>query len=416
MKHLGFESNMPNILSLNNYHYRRGGSDVVFLEHATIFEQMGWGTAMFSMVHPNNNESPWKEYFIDELEFGGEYNFFDKLLMATKVVYSLEAKKKLSKLLDDYPVDIAHSHCIYHHLSPSVLVELKAREIPSVMTAHDLKLACPAYKMLNDKGVCEECKNRNVLPLVKNRCIHGSLSISTLVAIESTVHKLFGLYKNNLDKIIAPSLFYKNKLIEWGWDIDRIEYIPNYIDIEKYTPQFDPGNYALYFGRLAPEKGIGTLIRSAVKLGIVLKIAGNGPSVEKLKQLAYGYKNIQFLGYVGGSELWKLVQNSRVVVLPSEWYENAPISLLEAYACGKPVLGAQIGGIPEMVKEGETGVLFNSMDENSLTEKLEDFFSMNDADICMMGSAARKFVSKTFTKEKYIKNMLSLYQGIGVKI
>ncbi|MCD6321454.1 MAG: glycosyltransferase family 4 protein, partial [Clostridiales bacterium] len=392
---------MPNILSLNNYHYRRGGSDVVFLEHAEIFKQMGWGTAMFSMVHPNNNESPWKEYFIDELEFGGKYNFFDKLLMAAKVVYSLEAKKKLSKLLDDYPVDIAHSHCIYHHLSPSVLVELKAREIPSVMTAHDLKLACPAYKMLNDKGVCEECKNRNFLPLVKNRCIHDSLPVSTLVAIESTVHKLFSLYRKNLDRIIAPSVFYKNKLVEWGWESDSIEYIPNYIDAEKYTAQFKPGNYALYFGRLAPEKGIDTLIRSAVKLGIILKIAGTGPSVVKLKQLAYGCKNIQFLGYVGGNELWKLVQKSRVVVLPSEWYENAPISLLEAYACGKPVLGAQIGGIPEMVKEGETGMLFNSRDENSLTEKLETFFSMNDVDICTMGNAARNFVSQTFTKEKY---------------
>lgn len=407
---------MPNLLSLNNYHYRRGGSDVVFLEHAELFQSMGWGTAMFSMKHPNNDPSSWQDYFVDELEFGEEYGLFDKLSMATKVVYSFEAKKKLARLLDDFPVDIAHSHCIYHHLSPSVLVELKEREIPSVMTAHDLKLACPAYKMVNSGGVCEECRSGNYFRLVKNRCIHGSLSVSGLVAFESTVHKLLGLYKNNLDKIIAPSVFYKNKLIEWGWEGDRIEHIPNYINSNNFETQFNPGDYALYFGRLAPEKGIDTLIRAAISTGVTLKIAGTGPSEEMLQQLAQGYENIHFLGYVEGARLWELVRKSRVVVLPSEWYENAPVSILEAYACGKPVIGARIGGIPEMVRESETGFLFNSMDEHDLMEKLDQVFSMSDVAVGAIGESAKGFVNESFTQEKYLERTLSVYSNVGAFI
>jgi glycosyltransferase involved in cell wall biosynthesis len=407
---------MPNLLSLNNYHYRRGGSDVVFLEHAEIFKNMGWGSAMFAMSHPDNTPSPWEKYFIDELEFGEKYNLLDKIAMAGKVIYSLEAKKKLAKLLDDFSIDIAHSHCIYHHLSPSVFVELKNRGIPIVMTAHDLKLACPAYKMLNSTGVCEKCIDGNYLHLVKNRCIHKSLPVSSLVAAESYIHKFFGLYKNYLDKIIVPSVFYMNKLVEWGWDRESIEYIPNYIDVEKYTPQFNPGKYVLYFGRLSAEKGVDTLIRAAVESGVELKIAGTGPSEIELKKLANDHSNIQFLGYVSGDNLWSLVRESRVVVLPSEWYENAPISLLEAYACGKPVIGARIGGVPELVKDGETGILFNSKDRDDLVSKLEQIFSMKDEALTMIGQAAREFVSTKFTKKRYIEDMISVYRSVGVVI
>jgi glycosyltransferase involved in cell wall biosynthesis len=407
---------MPNLLSLNNYHYRRGGADAVFLDHAEIFKNIGWGSAMFAMSHPDNIPSPWQKYFVDELEFGKRHSFLENMIMAGKVIYSLEAKKKIARLLDDIPIDIAHSHCIYHHLSPSIFVELKNREIPIVMTAHDLKLACPAYKMLNSTGVCEKCINGNYLHLVKNRCIHKSLSVSSLVAVESTIHKLFGLYKNYMDKIIAPSKFYMNKLIEWGWDKENIIYIPNYIIIENFKPQFKPGEYALYFGRLAPEKGVDTLIRAAVESGIELKIAGTGPSEIELKQLASGCPNIQFLGYVSGDSLWSLVRKSRIVVLPSEWYENAPISLLEAYACGKPVIGGRIGGIPELVNEGETGMLFNCKDQVDLVDKLEQIFSMNDEALIKMGQAAREFVTLKFKKEIYIESMIETYRNVGVSI
>lgn len=406
---------MPRLLSLNTYNYRRGGSDVVFLEHDAMFQAQGWETAVMAMRHPKNQPSPWSRFFADEIEFGHEYGVLDKLAMAGKVIYSREARRKLSALLDEFPADVAHAHCIYHHLSPSVLVELKRRGIPTVMTAHDLKLACPAYKMLNRGGVCEKCRSGNLTHLVINRCIRDSLPVSGLVMVESTVHKLLGLYQRNLDRVVTPSRFYMQKLQEWGWAEKQLTYIPNYVDATAYAPQYAPGDYFFYFGRLALEKGVGTLIRAVAMAKTKLRIAGTGPEGDALKVLAADAgADIEFLGFVSGAPLWKWLREARAIVLPSEWYENAPMSVLEAYASGKPVIGARIGGIPEMVREGETGALFESGNVEELASLLRRFADMPDDAVAAMGVAAREYVAQTFTARRYLDEMLALYASLGV--
>jgi glycosyltransferase involved in cell wall biosynthesis len=408
---------MPRLLSLNTYHYRRGGSDVVFLEHDAMFRAQGWDTAVMAMHHPKNAPSPWSTFFVDEIEFGHEYGALDKLAMAGKVIYSYEAKRKISSLLDTFPADVAHVHCIYHHLSPSVLVELKQRGIPTVMTAHDLKLACPAYKMLNRSGVCEKCRSGNLLHLVKNRCIRDSLQVSGLIMLESAIHKSLGLYRRNLDRVVAPSQFYKRKLMEWGWPESQLVYIPNYVDATAYQPRYQPGDYYFYFGRLAMEKGVATLIRAAARAKVKLRIAGTGPEGDALKLLAAETGgDVEFLGFVSGEPLWTLVREARAMVLPSEWYENAPMSLLEAYACGKPVIGARIGGIPEIVLQGETGSLYESGNVADLAEQLCGFRDMPNDEVEAMGARAREYVSQTFTAERYLNEMLALYANLGVRV
>ena len=335
--------------------------------------------------------------------------------MAGKVIYSWEARSKLGKLLESFHPDIAHAHCIYHHLSPSVLSLLHKKGIPTVMTAHDLKLACPAYKMLNKNGICEKCRNGNLLHLVKNRCIHDSLATSSLVAVESGIHKLFGLYRRNLDRIVVPSLFFREKLKEWGWPDEKLVYIPNFIAADKYTPKYEPGNYFLYFGRLAPEKGVDTLIRAALQAGVRLLIAGTGPYENTLRELIPATNTqIEFLGFCSGDKLWSLIREARAVVLPSQWYENAPISILEAYASGKPVIGARIGGIPEMLQEDRTGYLFESANTEDLAGKLELLHKLPDKIITEMGRAAQNYVSTTFTAQRYLNEMLALYYSLGV--
>ncbi|MDO8998511.1 MAG: glycosyltransferase family 4 protein [Bacteroidota bacterium] len=408
---------MPKLLSLNSYNYRRGGSDVVFLEHDAMFRAQGWDTAVMTMHHPKNELSPWSRFFADEIEFGHEYGVLAKLAMAGKVIYSLEAKRKMSALLDAFPADVAHAHCIYHHLSPSVLGELKQRGIPTVMTAHDLKLACPAYKMLNRGGVCEKCRSGNLLHVVANRCIRDSLPVSALIMLESAVHKSLGLYRRNLDRVVAPSLFYKQKLVEWGWPEQQLAYIPNYVDAAAYTPCYEPGDYFFYFGRLAMEKGVATLIRAAAQAKVKLRIAGTGPEGDALKALAAEVGgDIEFLGFVSGDPLWKRVREARAIVLPSEWYENAPMSVLEAYANGKPVIGARIGGIPEMVREGETGALFESGNVAELAGWLRQFADRPDGMVAEMGRAARQYVAATFTSQRYLGDMLGLYAELGVDV
>ncbi len=408
---------MPRLLSLNSYHYRRGGSDVMYLQHEAMFSALGWETAHMAMHHPRNLPSPWAEFFVQEIEFGHPYGPMQKLAMAGKVIYSLEARRRLSALLERFPPDVAHVHCIYHHLSPSVLPLLKDQGIPVVMTAHDLKLACPAYKMFNRRGVCERCRTGNLLHLLANRCIRDSRPVSALIMLESATHKLLGLYRRHLDRVVVPSNFYKQKLIDWGWQEEQLTYIPNYINASAFRPSFQPGDYFFYFGRLAIEKGLSTLIRAASEAQVKLRIAGTGPEESTLRFLAEELGgDIQFLGFVSGDRLWQWVREARAVVVPSEWYENAPMSVLEAYAGGKPVIGARIGGIPEMVWDGGTGALFDSGNTDSLGAVLRMFANLPNAEVLRMGMAARDRVIRTFTPKHYLDGMLRLYASLGVPI
>jgi glycosyltransferase involved in cell wall biosynthesis len=404
---------MPNLLSINNYHYRRGGSDVVYLEHAALMESLGWKNAYFSMHHPKNVPSHWSRYFVDEIEFGNAYSIFEKTKMAAKVIYSVEARRKLRQLLDAFPADIAHLHCIYHHLSPSIIPLLGESGIPVVMTAHDLKLACPAYKMLNQSGICERCKGGNLLNIVRHRCIHQSLAASSVVAMESIVHHALKTYQKHLARIIVPSRFFLEKFVEWGWAREKFVYIPNYVNAAAFQPNYEPGNYLLYFGRLALEKGVGTLIRAASAARVRIKIAGTGPEEKTLRALALeAGADIEFLGYQSGERLHSLIADARAVVLPSEWYENAPMSVLEAYALGKPVIGADIGGIPEMIQHGETGWLFGSGKADELASLLAAVASHSEASLSQMGRACRATVEERFSQHRYTESTLQLYSTL----
>lgn len=407
---------MRNLLNINSYHYRRGGSDVVYLDHAALMGEQGWCNGFFSMHHPKNFETPWAKYFIDEIEFGHAYSVGQKLAMASKVVYSFEAQRKLKQLLQDFPADVAHLHCIYHHLSPSIISTLRDAGVPVVMTAHDLKIACPAYKMLNDTGICERCKDGNFLNVVKHRCVRGSLAASAIVMVESTVHRWLNTYQGKLDKVVVPSRFFMQKFIEWGWPKEQFVYIPNYVDSTRFEPSFEAGDYFLYFGRLAPEKGVATLMRAATAAGAKLKIAGTGPIEADLHTLSTELDgDIEFLGYRSGAELHALIREARAVVLPSEWYENAPMSVLESFALGTPVVGARIGGIPEMVIDTETGWTFESGNTQELAALLSRLKAMPSEHLAQMGRAARNHVSNNFNRSGYLQATLAMYAELGVK-
>lgn len=401
------------LLSLNNYYYRRGGAESLMFAHDTLFRQHGWETAVFSMQHSQNLDSAWREYFVDELELGQPYSAWRKLVMSGKTIYSWEARSKLRRLLDRFRPDVAHAHNIYHHISPSVLGLLRERGVPTVMTAHDLKLACPAYKMLNRRGICERCKNGNLLHVVVNRCLHDSLAISSLVALESGIHRLLGLYRNNLERIVVPSQFYRDKLVEWGWSADRIVLIRNYIRAGDFQANYAPGNYFLYFGRLAAEKGLRTLVSAAAAARVTLRIVGTGPEENEIRRLAEAHPGIEFYGHQTGESLWSMVRGARAVVLPSEWYENAPISLLESYSSGKPVIGARIGGIPEMIMDDETGFLFDSGRSAALQSCLRRVQDMPDSMLADMGRRARDYVEQGFTERHYFEQMAALYHALG---
>ncbi|WP_117192192.1 glycosyltransferase family 4 protein [Rhizobium terrae] len=402
------------LLNINNYFYRRGGAETVFFDHTALFEEIGWDVVPFAMEHENNLPSPWSDYFVSEIEYGREIGFKDKVVQAAKVIYSFEARDKIRRLIDRARPDVAHAHNIYHHISPAIFPVLKEAGIPLIMTAHDLKLACPSYKMLRDGRICEACRGGRIHNVAIHRCVKDSLTLSTVVLGETIIHRTLGLYRNTIDRIVVPSRFYREKLIEWGWPAERLVHIPNFVDAERFSTDWAEGDYFVFAGRLAPEKGIATLIRAAAKAKQKLVIAGTGEEEAMLKSLAESTgADVTFAGYLSGEKLFQLIGQSRGLVLPSEWYENAPISILEAYALGRPVIGAAIGGIPEMVYEGETGLTAKAGSVEDLAERLADLASRPAAERAAMGLKGRNWVLQEFSRHAYRQRMLDLYQSLS---
>ena len=408
---------MSKLLSMNSYHYRRGGADAVYFEHDALFREAGWDTAVFAMHHPLNLPSEWAEYFVDELQYGHDYSVLQRIGMTGKVIYSLEARDKLRRLLSRFRPDIAHAHNLYHHLSPSVLPLLRQEGIPVVLTAHDLKLCCPAKQMGTHSGSCDRCRTGNYLHLVRHRCVKDSWSVSALVALESTLHRWSGIYRRNLNRIVVPSLFFRRTFEEWGWPAEQLVHIPNFIRIEEFVPATAPGDSFVYFGRLDAEKGFGTLLEAVRQSGERLVIVGAGALEREAKDaVAAAGGRLAWLGRRTGRELFDVVADARAVIVPSECYENAPMAILEAYALGKPVIGADIGGIPELVEEGETGFLFPSGDVEGLRTAIKRMRDLPTGEVAAMGAGARRFVAERFTAELYRERMLGLYASLGVAV
>jgi glycosyltransferase involved in cell wall biosynthesis len=406
---------MPTLLAVNNYYYYRGGAETIFLEQEKLFGELGWKVVPFCMQHPMNLPTPWASHFVSEIEFGAQYSVLEQARRIPKVIYSFEARRKLDRLLEQVRPQVCHAHNIYHHLSPSVLGMLKKRGVPTVLTLHDLKIACPSYHMLAHDGVCERCRGGRLHNVIVHRCIKGSVALSTVVFAEAVVHKMLGTYARHVDRFVVPSRFYREKMVEWGWPADRFRYIPNFVDTERYAPAFTPGDAFLFAGRLSREKGVATLIRAVAEARCKLLLAGSGPALDELRALAQELDaDVTFLGYLRGEKLHDVIRAARALILPSEWYENAPMSVLEGYALGKPIIGARIGGLPELIREGETGLTFASGDVAALAAVLRRVIDLPAATLEQYGRAGRAWVETDFSATAYRTRMLELYRELGV--
>ncbi len=405
------------LLAINNYYYRRGGAEVLFLEHNRMFETIGWQVVPFAMRHAKNLPTHWAEYFPDEIEFGENYGLAAKLVRAPRVIYSLQARQKMHALLASVRPQIAHIHNIYHHLSPSILPLLKQRGIRAVMTVHDPKLACPAHSMTLNGKPCERCSGGRLYNVAVNRCIKGSLALSSLVLVESYLHRWLRLYENNIDRFIVPSRFLLDKLVQWGWARERFVHIPNFVDTERFKPAGGAGRRFVYCGRLDETKGVETLVRAAFAARQPLTVVGTGPQETKLRRLSETLgADVVFRGHLTKEALVGAIQEARALVVPSECHENAPLTLLEAYAAGRPVIGSRIAGIPELVREEETGTLYPTGDVEALAGALTRFAALPDSRIADMGAAGRAWVERDFNAAIYVQRQLELYDSLGVRV
>lgn len=403
------------ILQVNQYYYPRGGADKYFLDLSAALEKAGHSVAIFAMNHPKNIDSKYKQYFVSRISFN-KSNLIDKLKTSSRVLYSLETKRKFSKLLDDFKPDIIHVHNIYHHLSPSLLDAAKKKGIPVVMHLHDYKLICPNHMLFTKGHYCEKCLKNNYYECVKNRCVKNSLPGSLLASLEMYFHhNILKIYENNVNIFIAPSQFMKDTVVRFGQNEKKIEVIYNPHNLDNLGSKEAPNifeNYFLSFGRLSEEKGLRNLIEAASKTQQKILIAGIGPEEEKLKKISRDLKApVEFIGLKNSNELIGLIKEAKSVVIPSVWAENMPLSLMEALSLNKIIIAAEIGGLTEIIKDQVNGFLFKPGDSTDLAEKI-NFVNMLSIEMIKTIEAAAGESAKLFSAEKNLKAMLEIYNRL----
>ena len=404
------------ILMVNKFFYIKGGSETYYFALKRKLEEEGHQVIDFSMKNPKNFVSPYSDYFVKNVDYSTNSSIFSKIKMASNIIYSQEAKKKFEKLVIKENPDIVHLHIFQHQLSPSILDICKKYHLPTVYTAHDLKMICLNYKMMHHGKICEDCKDGHLYHCAVNRCVKESFVKSCINVIEGYFHKFKKSY-DAIDYIITPSEFYRNKFIEFGVASERVVHIPNFLDRE--CPDIkvinNSENYYLYFGRLSEEKGILTLIKAIEGIKSDLYIVGSGPLKKVIEEYVKNndLSNIKLLGFKSGQELTNIVGNAKAVVLPSEWYENGPYSAIEALQLGRPIIGSDIGGIPELIHEN--GYLFKSGDLEDLKKVINDFEKKTTDERNEMISKSIDLFIQTYTADIHYKKIISIYNSLTTK-
>lgn len=399
------------ILLINKFLYPKGGDAISTITTGRLLKDRGHEVFYWGMEHPANPEYPYREYFVPYIDYNKPAGMFQKLTHSLNILYSFEAKKRIDALLKIIKPDIVHLNNFAHQLSPSILDAIKKYNIPAVMTMHDYKMVCPAYSMLLHGKPCERCSHGKYYNCFTNKCTKGSALKSLVNTIEMYLHhRILHIY-DKIDLYISPSRFQMEKVKEMGFKRDVV-YLPNFADIEDFKPVYEwKEDSIVYVGRLSYEKGVETSIDAVKGLNIMLKIIGEGPEEESLKLKVKSHKlnNVHFMGYKTGEELKDEIRRSMFMVIPSEWYENNPRSVIEAFALGKPVIGARIGGIPELVNEGETGYTFEPCNTEDLKAKIGLMIENKDK-ILEMGRKAREFVERELNPERHYKRLMEIYE------
>lgn len=402
------------ILLVNKFNFLRGGSDKYFLDVADVLgKKSGVEVAKFCMTHPDNLPDPYSRYWVSEVNYSSRC-WRQKARAAARALWSFEAARKFELLIKDFKPDVIHLHNIYHQISPSILPIAKKYNIPVLMHIHDYKLVCPNYKMFTDGQIDESCRGGAYWHCLTKRCLKGSLAMSALATLEMYLHhKILKVYEKNIDLYLSPSEFTRRKLIEWGMPAEKIKTFYHYVDTGKYRPNFALGDYALFFGRLEPEKGVDTLLKAmSLSHAPKLKIIGSGSDHKRLKAMTLKLnlgKRVEFLGPKHGDELVKLVADSFLVVVPSRYYEVFGLVTLEAAALGKLVLAADCGGLAEAVNNHRTGLLFRYNSAEDLATKLDWCFE-NPKQTVEMAKQGRRAAEANFSRDQHFKKLMVIYQ------
>ena len=401
------------VLLVNKFHYLKGGSETYYFSLGRLLEKNGCEVIYFSMKDDKNVPCAQEEYFVNHVDYNDSLSPVQAVAASAKLLYSLEAKHKFEKLLIDEKPDIIHLNIFQSQLTDSIVFAALKHHIPIVYTAHDLKAVCPTYLMMNHGKICDRCINGNYWHCISTSCMKNSRAKSLLAALEAEGYRIRKTY-SRMDLIICPSQHHRNRLVQGHiCDPEILYYMPNFLPEETEFHSGDPGGaYFLYFGRLSEEKGILTLLQAFRKAKVKrpLYIVGAGPQEEEIRQNIQQHKmqeNVKMLGYMTGRDLKQIVSSAHCVILPSKCCENAPYSIMEAQAMGRPVIVSDNGGLPELVTDGLDGFIFHGSDSNDLCLKLEkmDNSVFSGDEIC-------KKAREKYSSEKYIVTRMSEYRRL----
>ena len=398
------------VVMVNNYLYVRGGSERVMFEEAETLDREGIRVSYFGQQRDENPPLPHNDLFpayVDPFTLSS----VGKLAHVPRIVYNAEVKRRFAQFIDRVQPNLIHGHNIYGGLTTAICDVAHQRGIPMVLTLHDYKLLCPSYSMLNRGEVCQRCRQGRFYNCATQGCHKGNRLYSLIYTVESYANRWLQRYQH-VKRLICPSRFMAG-LVGNSWlRHPHLDVIPNAVDPRRLPAEPNPGDYLLYVGRLSPEKGLLTLLEAVSRLkGVPLQIVGDGPMRRQLDEAVWQLRcedRITFRGYLQGEELSDAYRNAAALVLPSDCYENAPMSVLEAMACGKPVVGSRIGGIPEMVSHEETGLLFPAGDADTLSDHLQTLWT-DSMKRMVMGKRGRARVEEQYSLERHRERLIETY-------
>lgn len=407
------------VLLIDNYFYRKGGAEVVFLNTGELLRAAGHEVVYFSFDWGKNLPCEQSKFFPKGIAVDNR-GVKSKIKGAINYFYNFDAARNLEQLIVETKPDVAHLHLFWGAMSPSIFGVLKKHNIPVVHTVHDYRMVCPAYAFKDGKdNICEKCDGGKFYNCLLNKCSKGNVVLSGLMTMEMYFRNAFFHPVKNIDSFMYVSDFCRNKHLQCDKRFEEARSVVMYnfqdasvlANVDALIDTYD--SYYLFYGRLSFEKGIKTLIQAIERFpDLKLKIVGTGPLEEELKQFCNEKKleNIEFLGFKSGDELFDLVRRAKFTCVPSEWYENNPMTIIESYTLRTPVIGAAIGGITEIVDNGKTGYLFESGSVDDLARAIGEAESMSVENYNAMKSDVERFANKNFGKENYYAKLMDLYK------
>lgn len=410
------------ILLIHKFHYMLGGTETFHYNLAEALVQAGHEVIFFSMYDKRNIPCNQDKYFVSNVDYNDpNLKGVKKLKAGIKLIYSFEAKRNMEKLINDEKPDIAHIGLLHRQITFSVVDVLKKHNIPIVMHLHELTVVCPCYTMIRSDGsICNDCSTKGYWNCVKNNCIKGSKAKSLLAYIEAKFLK-WGHYYDKIDTYIAECDFYKNIVEQACFTKSPIIRMNNFLPVnQEYESYYNHDNYILYFGRYAREKGVLTILEAynLLKCEEKLVLVGKGSEENKIRKYInenHLEKRVQVNGAVFGKEMDKIIERAKIVLVPSEWYENGAFVALQALAKGKVVVASDIAGLSEIVQDGKTGFLAEPGNARSFAKSMKKALSLSDEAYIEMSKDIVEYAKKRCDAGKYVQKLLGVYEKLIAK-